>query len=147
MAQLVRLSSRMVVRRAMIEQDSVLSPTDSWLLRRLAEEGPARMSELAAWQSVDRSTMTVQVRRLAAAGLVERATDPQDRRAAVVSISAEGERVHGANVRAARALFADLVADWTPQEREDLSLSMEHLASSLEQHVRGLEPVRRPRQA
>ena len=42
---------------------------------------PVRLSELAEWQEVDRSTMTTQVRRLETMGLVARASDPRDGRA------------------------------------------------------------------
>ena len=47
-----------------------LSATDAWLLGRITDTGPVRLSALADWQEVDRSTMTTQVRRLERLGLV-----------------------------------------------------------------------------
>ena len=64
MSALGRLTSRSRMRRELAGQNVKLSPTDMWLVDRVSEFGPARMSELATWQSVDRSTMTTQVGRL-----------------------------------------------------------------------------------
>ena len=66
---LSRLASRMRLRNAMHPGIRNLAQTDAWLLSHLAATGPARMSALAEWQAVDRSTMTAQVKRLERAGL------------------------------------------------------------------------------
>ena len=73
---LVRWFTRSDVKRSMLaDSEPTLSWTDAWLLGRIADTGPVRLSELADWQEVDRSTMTTQVRRLELLGLVGRATD------------------------------------------------------------------------
>ncbi len=62
---LVRWFTRSDVRRSMLaDADPALSATDAWLLGRITDTGPVRLSDLADWQEVDRSTMTTQVRRL-----------------------------------------------------------------------------------
>src|SRR3954465_9317976 len=64
---LVRWFTRSDVRGSMLaDTNPALSATDAWLLGRIADTGPVRLSELARWQEVDRSTMTTQVRRLEA---------------------------------------------------------------------------------
>src|SRR6186997_2792029 len=79
---LVRWFTRSDVKRAMLaDADPALSWTDAWLLGRITDTGPVRLSQLADWQEVDRSTMTTQVRRLEDLGLVGCATDPRDGRA------------------------------------------------------------------
>ncbi|WP_442910109.1 MarR family winged helix-turn-helix transcriptional regulator [Kocuria sp. cx-116] len=110
-------------------------PPDLWLVDRVSEFGPARMSELATWQSVDRSTMTAQVGKLEKLGLVQRAPDPQDRRAIVVSVTDAGRRLHEESRAAACAAFDTMLGDWTDQQRQQLSESLAHLVESLEKHL------------
>ena len=70
---LVRWFTRGEVKRSMLaDVEPSLSWTDAWLLGRIADTGPVRLSSLAAWQEVDRSTMTTEVRRLEKLGLVDR---------------------------------------------------------------------------
>ncbi len=135
MSALGRLTSRSRMRRALAGQNVKLSPTDMWLVDRVSEFGPARMSELATWQSVDRSTMTTQVGRLEKLGLVQRTPAPDDRRAIVVSVTEAGQVLHEESRAAACAAFDSMLADWTEQERQQLTESLTHLVDSLEKHL------------
>ena len=135
MSALGRLTSRSRMRQELGSQNAKLSPTDLWLVDRVSEFGPARMSELATWQSVDRSTMTAQVGKLEKLGLVQRAPDPQDRRAIVVSVTASGHRLHEESRAAACAAFDSMLGDWTDRQRRQLSESLTHLVDSLEKHL------------
>jgi len=71
------------------------------LLALLDELGPSRVSVLAAADHSSQPTITTQLQRLAASGWVHRASDPDDARATVVSLSDEG-RAALENVRRAR---------------------------------------------
>lgn len=71
-------------------------------LARLEEEGPKRMSELAAAEAVAQPTMTGLVARLEADGLARRGPDRADARAVRVAITPAGRRKL-ARLRAARA--------------------------------------------
>ncbi|MEW1954524.1 MarR family transcriptional regulator [Terrabacter sp. NPDC080008] len=71
------------------------------LLALLDELGPSRVSVLAAADNSSQPTTTAQLQRLAASGWVRRASDPDDARATVVSLSDEG-RAALENVRRAR---------------------------------------------
>ena len=135
MSALGRLTSRSRMRRELAGQNVKLSPTDMWLVDRVSEFGPARMSELATWQSVDRSTMTTQVGRLEKLGLVQRAPAPDDRRAIVVSVTEAGRTLHEESRAAACAAFDSMLADWTDKERQQLTESLSHLVDSLEKHL------------
>lgn len=74
-------------------------------LRRLADGGPQRVTDLAAAERVSQPTMTGLLNRLECDGLVVRATDPDDARAVRVAITAAGtEHVEGARRRRAEAL-------------------------------------------
>jgi DNA-binding MarR family transcriptional regulator len=71
-------------------------------LRRLEEQGPLRITDLAAAELVAQPTMTGIVRRLEQDGFVTRTPDPLDARAARIALSDAG-RDELAAVRAARA--------------------------------------------
>lgn len=130
-----RLTTRARLRQELRGDGPRLSPTDSWLLDRLGDRGPARMSELAAWQAVDRSTMTVQVGRLEKFGLVTRSSDPEDRRAVLVCLSEAGREFVRRNREVAGAVYDAVVADWSEEERRLLTESLTRLVHSLEDHM------------
>jgi DNA-binding MarR family transcriptional regulator len=60
------------------------------LLSAIEDQGSSRISDLAALDNCSQPTMTTQVRRLEDAGLVSRTTDPDDARAVLIEITAEG---------------------------------------------------------
>ena len=118
-AAVLRWASRPAVRDRLWPGDLsfVPTPTDVWLLDLLADEGAARMTALARRQGVDKSTITLQVKRLMAAGLVQRSRDPSDGRAALVGVSEAGERVRMRVRRAGSELLAEHLADWSAADR------------------------------
>jgi DNA-binding MarR family transcriptional regulator len=71
-------------------------------LRRLEEEGPLRVTDLAAAELVAQPTMTGIVRRLEQDGLVRRTPDPLDARAARIALTDAGQAELAA-VRSTRA--------------------------------------------
>lgn len=132
-AALLRWSTRAEVRRSLLARDSGdLSPTDAWLLGRVADMGPFRLSQLAAWQEVDKSTMTTQIRRLERRGLVERAADESDRRGVLVSATNAGRALHRANKKAARAVFREFVSDWPESDQVEFARLADRLTTSLQ---------------
>ena len=60
------------------------------LLAQIEQQGPSRISELAAADHCSQPTMTTQVQRLEAGGWVERRGDPSDARAVLVSVTPAG---------------------------------------------------------
>src|ERR1700747_3323249 len=72
------------------------------LLATIEAHGEARIGDLAAVDHCSQPTMTTQVRRLEAAGLVTRTVDPGDARAVRIRITDKGMRTLNA-VRADRA--------------------------------------------
>src|SRR4051794_41661643 len=63
------------------------------ILGALSHRGPSRLSTLAEHCGFDPSTASRQVADLEKAGLLERATDPEDRRAVLLKASPRGQRV------------------------------------------------------
>ena len=60
------------------------------LMARLLDNGPTRISDLATQERSSQPTITNHVKRLEAAGLVGRATDPQDLRAWMIDLTPPG---------------------------------------------------------
>jgi DNA-binding MarR family transcriptional regulator len=130
---LVRWFTRSDVKRSMLaDAEPNLSWTDAWLLGRIADTGPVRLSALADWQEVDRSTLTTQVRRLEALGLVEREADPRDGRAVLVHATRAGAARHGRTKQTARALYEELLADWSEPDLRAATDAAHRLVEALE---------------
>ena len=69
-----------------------LSLAAARVLARIKDNGPCRISDLAVQERSSQPTITNHVKRLEAAGLVERATDPSDARAWLIELSPLGGR-------------------------------------------------------
>ncbi len=61
------------------------------ILARLSDQGPSRISDLAALERSSQPTITNHVKRLEAADLVARSADPSDARAWTISLTQRGE--------------------------------------------------------
>jgi DNA-binding MarR family transcriptional regulator len=84
-----------------------LSASSFTTLDTLSYAGPLRISELADREGMTQPGMTTLVNRLEHDGLAQRATDPTDGRAALVSITETGR----ARVGAYRAMRAQLIGE------------------------------------
>lgn len=60
------------------------------ILARIGDQGPTRISDLAAAENCSQPTITNHVKRLESAGLVERAADPRDARAWMIALTDAG---------------------------------------------------------
>lgn len=101
------------------------------LLSRVAVDGPFRLSALATDVSLDLSTVSRQVAALENAGLVRRFQDPSDKRASLVEVTALGQEVFAENRDRWLAIWEELLADWTPQERREFAALFTRLNQSL----------------
>jgi DNA-binding MarR family transcriptional regulator len=86
----LRLVVARTARRLRQEAGADLSPSLSSALASIDRHGPVTPSELAAHERVQRPTATRVISRLEELGLVERASDPGDRRSSLISASAAG---------------------------------------------------------
>jgi DNA-binding MarR family transcriptional regulator len=73
---------------------SGLTPSQLSALGVIARQGPIRLSELAEIESVNPTMLSRVVAALDEAGLVRRRTDPEDRRAGLLEVTANGRRTH-----------------------------------------------------
>ena len=100
----LRMATRVVARH----YDRALAPagisTNAYsILVRLGRLGPLPLGALASALAMDRSTLSRELAPLEAAGFVETATDPADRRRRVLSLSEAGRET----VRKARPLWQE----------------------------------------
>lgn len=96
---------------------SDLSMSSISALDRLQTEGPMRVSELAARESMTQPGVTLLVNRLGEAGLAERLPDPTDRRAALVRITADGAALLADRQQARAAILGRRITDLTDEEQ------------------------------
>lgn len=108
-----------------------LSPTDAALLEYLTRNGPMRLSDLAVQWGVNKSTMTPQVRRLEAKGLIDRQADPADRRATLLRTSAAGLELQQQIGAAGAAAFDQILSTWSPEDRELLGSMLVRFGNDL----------------
>jgi DNA-binding MarR family transcriptional regulator len=114
--------------RALARGASNLSRTQISVLRTLRDEGPARISDLAAAERVAQPSMTTLVNRLERQGLVERTTDPADLRAVPVSITAGGREALGTAVAEIEARLAAQLSLLSGDDRAALAAVLPILA-------------------
>jgi DNA-binding MarR family transcriptional regulator len=127
--ELLELANALGVRigrlvRILISDVEGPSRTQQSVLVTLAEQGPKRITELAAAERVAQPSMTVLVSRLERRGWVERRPDPDDGRAVVAAITETGDEALG-RVRAARAgALAARLGTLTPDEQRTLAAAI-----------------------
>jgi DNA-binding MarR family transcriptional regulator len=105
------------------------------ILLTLLDQGPIRMTELAAHERVRTPTTTVAIRRLEKLGLVKRSRDPSDLRAVLVDITPRGLAVHRESLANRRAALAAMLSKLSESDLETLTKALaplERLASQQE---------------
>jgi len=112
-----------------------LEPAAHPLLHHLARCETARVSDLATALRADVSTISRYASALAAAGLVEKTTDPADRRVQVVALTDAGRDAVAALGRQRETTFASILRDWTPEQLERFRADLLRFSADLEREV------------
>lgn len=94
---------------------------------------PRRVSVLADCVHSDVSTVSRQVSTLEAHGLVDKVSDPDDGRAQLVRLSAEGHALVAGIQQQRTEWFRELMGDWTAEEASDFAGHLERFGANLEQ--------------
>ena len=131
LTQVARAILRLEVPHHVLQDGEAVDKAGYWLLVRLSEDGPIRLSELADSVELDLSTVSRQVRGLAESGLIVKVPDPVDGRAALLSLSVRGAAVLEAVSDARRQVLAEAVSGWTVEERTTLASGLLRLADGL----------------
>jgi DNA-binding MarR family transcriptional regulator len=132
LSNILRWSTRAENRRMLHDAGgAALSSTDSWLLERVVVSGPVRMSQLADWMAVDKSTITTEIGRLEKSGLVSRQPDPTDRRAVLVTSTEAGRTAIERHKKVAQDVYNTLVGKWNEQDRAEFSRLLDRFVNEL----------------
>ena len=89
----LRLVIARTARRLRQQAGEELSPSQAAALATIDRHGPLTPSELATRERIQRPTATRVIARLEAAGLVDRTSDPDDRRSCLVGLAPEGRQL------------------------------------------------------
>jgi len=129
---LIRRVRRVIVVRARAVHEN-LQPSSYLLLAHLADCGPARSSAIVEAFEIDKGAISRQVQHLVDLGLVERAADPADGRATLLTVTPEAQR-RLADVKShRRKLLDERLDDWTESD-------LDVLVAALARYNQALEP-------
>lgn len=110
---------------------SIGGPPRAWLLHRLALTPGIRVADLADGCGLDASTASRHVRTLEDAGLLVRMGDPDDRRAARLSLTPTGQQALDLALRVRAALVARATEHWSGADRRRLADLLGRLSEDL----------------
>ena len=108
------------VRRRLRESFGVTLPRFDLLAQLDKTPGGMTLGQLSSRMMVSNGNVTGLAERLVAQGLLDRKPSASDRRAQIVSLTAEGRRTFRAMARAHEHWIADLFADLTVDEIDEL---------------------------
>jgi DNA-binding MarR family transcriptional regulator len=132
LAPRLRLAITRTARRLRQEAGTDLGPSQAAALATVERHGPLSPSEVAKRERIKRPTATRIVRRLSAAGLIDRVRDPEDGRSSILTITSEG-RALLRRLRARKtAYLAQRLRDVDAEDRATLERAAELLEGMLE---------------
>jgi DNA-binding MarR family transcriptional regulator len=102
-----------------------LNLTAAMTLGTLDQEGPARVTALAAAAGIGQPSMTQMVQRLERQGLATRVDDPEDGRVALVSLTDAGRALRADHRRERRDRLAILLTALPAEDEAALNLAMQ----------------------
>jgi len=137
LTQVARAILHLGVPQQALGEGRALDRSGYWLMVRVSENGPIRLSDLAEAVELDLSTVSRQMRDLVEGGLITKVPDPHDGRASFLSLSARGAAVLESVSESRREALADALTDWTEEERATLAAELFRLASGLQTRQKG----------
>jgi len=108
-----------------------LEPSAYVLLAHIVATPGVRASDLATFIGVGRGTISRQLSRLSALGLVSRRPDPEDFRGQLLDLTDEGHKRFEAAQAARRAYLHTALASWSQDDVDGLALQLARLNADL----------------
>jgi DNA-binding MarR family transcriptional regulator len=103
----------------------------AFVLYRVAEQEPVRVSDLAVSCGLDASTVSRHAKNLEDLGYVARSVDPRDRRASRIELTESGRAYLSDHMALRARLLGDALADWPADDRDQFLRLTQRLATSL----------------
>jgi DNA-binding MarR family transcriptional regulator len=114
-------SSRKVHARQIVAAGVSISQPGHILLKRVQEDGPISLGELAKLTEMDPAACGRQIRQLEAEGYVERAATGADRRVIAVRSTAKGSRARQRIAEVLDRHMEEVLSSWSAQDQERLA--------------------------
>ena len=105
-----------------------VSVSQCYALEGLVRRGSMTLNDLAAFLYIDKSTASRVVDALERKGYVARRPHPQDRRAVLLEATPSGRELEGRIRESILAEESQLLADFTPEVRQSMTLLIRRLA-------------------
>ena len=115
------------LRRADVKLDRALFP----LLSRIGLSAPVGVVELGNLVGRDHSTISRQVAKLEALGLIERYADPADQRIRLLQPTAAGHKMLRQLRQARRNLMAENFSDWSQADLDTLVTLLQRMSNRM----------------
>jgi DNA-binding MarR family transcriptional regulator len=109
-----------------------LSPTTISVLFTVVKFGPVRASRLAEMEDLNPTMLSRVIGQLADAGLVRRSADPDDRRAALIEVTAAGRRLRERILRERAEILGAELAALSDEEQETIARALPVLEGLVE---------------
>ncbi|WP_025274682.1 MarR family winged helix-turn-helix transcriptional regulator [Haloglycomyces albus] len=122
-------------------RDIGLYPGQEVVLQHLNVNGPSRPCDIVTAVNLDPSTVTRMIQRLEKSGFVERRSDPDDRRATLVSLSQQGEAIIDKARQAWRSLEQRTGDGLSAAEQDQLVRLLERVEANLAPCAEGMDEV------
>lgn len=126
-ALVVRASRRKLLKTALACVDETITPLHFGVMKALMEAGPMCVTAVGDRLQVPPPQMTRVVDRLVTAGLVQRHTDPSDRRTVNLVLTDRGTTAMKEHEAAIRDSVAEALSCLTDEELRQLSASLKSL--------------------
>jgi DNA-binding MarR family transcriptional regulator len=110
-----------------------LSPTTISVLFTVVKFGPVRASRLAEMEDLNPTMLSRVIGQLADAGLVRRSADPDDRRAALIEVTAAGRRLRERILRERAEILGAEISALSDEEQETVARALPVLERLVEQ--------------
>jgi DNA-binding MarR family transcriptional regulator len=130
----LRLALSRITRTLRRQTLAGLTPTQVSALATAGNNGPLRLSDLAAAEGIAPSTLTRLVTALEESGYLQRSAVPGDARSSVVSITAEGRAVIDRVREESTTMLAGMLAQLTPEQQAAIAAALPAL-----EHMTGIE--------
>lgn len=130
-ALLLRLSDRSR-RWAPHRRTGELDRSAHLVLGVLTEGGARSVNSIAEALRLDPSTVTRQVLAMEQSGLVDRGTDPRDRRVTLVTPTDDGRAALDRTRQIRSSLYREVLGDWAPEDRDRLTQLLTRLNTDLD---------------
>ncbi len=123
----LRLSATRLARRLRQESSAGLTPSQLSALAAVSNRGPLTLGELAEHERVAPPSISKVAAKLEADGLLERRTDPEDRRVSRVRVTKAGAALLAETRRRKTAWLAERVGHLDPGQQERLAAALDAL--------------------